>query len=894
MVENAFLGRRRELEHLAGLLERRRLVTLTGPPGVGKTRLATEVAAANAEDTYFVELAVARDRAALVEALAAAVRAPQSGSRAPLEAVMSRLRQRRTLLVLDNCEHLTEACAGLVDALLEGIPTVRILITSRQPLELPAETVVDVRPLALGDAVALFVDRAALRGSTVDAVGFRAVEQICERLDGLPLAIELAAGRAGFMTPQEIAARVDDRFRLLTSTHRSPAHHASLQAALKWSYDLLSPAETTLFRRLAVFSGGWTMEAAQAIGAPETDPDDIVDSLSRLAAHSLVVCTSDAATTRYRYLETVRNFAETKLRESGEEDAIRNAHAKWYRHFAERAGSALAGREQPVWLNRVEAEYPNLRSSLEWCLTAAPAVALALAGSLSMFWLLRGRLTEGRDWLVQTLAANADDPGEPRGQAHWGVSVLAARLGAFDEAWMAGSEALTLARDAGDVPATARALYAVGFVNLFRDLAAARSLLEASIDAAEQVGDQWCLANALAQLGFAEIFQGDATAALALFERSLAACRECGDQPGLRSGLLGFGYASLLLGAYGVAETSLQDGLSIARRLDDPFWIAVALVYTCELARARGEHDDAERNGEESIAVAAGTDSPLLLGFSLSFAGRAALDAGRLVEARSRFEQALGLPSQAGNAGNVAIALLGLSEVTWVAGDESGAAQLLKEALATAEESGDRLVLAGALLGAAHRARSHGDAAAAEQLAHSALDHGASINHPPSVSTALEVLAGLAIEDGRFEYAARLCGAAARLRREVGCRSSVSQRGAGDLDLARLRATLTAEELDAAWNQGERLSPEEVCGYAQRGRGPRRRPASGLASLSPAEREVMHLASLGLTNAEIGEHLFISARTVQTHMAHIFAKLGVTSRRQLVQAAAGQTPGRPA
>jgi DNA-binding CsgD family transcriptional regulator len=337
----------------------------------------------------------------------------------------------------------------------------------------------------------------------------------------------------------------------------------------------------------------------------------------------------------------------------------------------------------------------------------------------------------------------------------------------------------------------------------------------------------------------------------------------------------------------------LQEGLSIARRLDDPFWIAVALVYAGELARARGEHDEAERNGEESIAVAAGTDSPLLLGFSLSFAGRAALDAGRVVEARSRFEQALGLPSSAGNAGNVAIALLGLSEVTWAAGDESGAEQLLKEALAKAEESGDRLVLAGALLGAAHRARWRGEAAAAEQLAHSALDHGASTNHPPSVSTALELLGGLAIEDGRFESAARLCGAAAHLRREVGCRPSVSQRGAHELDLARLRATVTAEQLDAPWNQGARLSPEEVWGYAQRGRGPRRRPTSGLASLSPAEREVMQLASLGLTNGEIGERLFISARTVQTHMAHIFVKLGVTSRRQLVQAAAGQTRASP-
>lgn len=887
MVENAFVGRSQELEHVAGLLRCRRLVTLTGPPGVGKTRLASEVAAGNTE-AYFVELTAARDEAAVIEALAAAVRAPQSAGQPPFEAVMSRLRQRDALVVLDNCEHITGCCAALVIELLRGAPMLRLLVTSRQPLEGPAETVVDVRPLTSSDAVALFVDRAALRGVIIHPADAGAVEQICEELDGLPLAVELAAARAGFMTPQEIAARVGDRFDLLKSSHRSPAHHASLLAALRWSYDLLSPGEAALFRRLAVFSGGWTMEAAQAVCAPrETDPDEVLHSLSRLAAHSLVVCTRVAATTRYRYLETVRGFAETNLRESGEEGALRCAHAAWYRRFAETAGSALAGKEQRAWLNQVEAEYPDLRSSLEWCLSVAPADALAIAGSMSMFWLLRGRLTEGRDWLVRALAANVDSPSASLGEALWGVSVLTARLGAFDAAWAAGSEALTLARRAGDPSVTARALYAVGFVSLFRDLPAARPLLEASIAAAEESGDQWCLANALAQLGFAEVFRGDSNAALPLFERSLTASRECEDQPGLRSALLGFGYASLLRGAYGMAAAALNEGLEIARQLDDPFWIAIALTYSSELARSQGEHDQAEYLGEESIAVAAGTDSPLLLGFSLSFSGRAALDAGRVVEARSRFEQAMALPSQAGNAGNVAIALLGLSEVTWVAGEESRAAQLLKEALAMAEESGDRVVLAGALLSAAHRARSLGDAAAAERLAHLALDHGASTAHPPSIADALETLAGLAIDDGRFEYAARLCGAAVRLRRDIGCHPSVPQRRAHGFDLSRLSAAVSPDELDAAWNQGEGLAPEEVCGYARRGRGPRRRPASGLASLSPTERQVMRLASLGLTNAEIGERLFISARTVQTHMAHIFAKLGVTSRRQLVQAAAG-------
>jgi predicted ATPase/DNA-binding CsgD family transcriptional regulator len=910
---NSFVGREAELDAVADLVRHHRLVTLTGPAGIGKTRLAFEAVrglpSASVGNVWLVELASVNDGDAVVDAVALVLSARETPHRSMLDALVGRLGQP-TLLVLDNCEHVVESCASVGEFLLQRCPRLRLLATSREPLGIAGEVVCHVPPLAVpspdevGDlealgaceAVRLFVGRAEPSFSITPAVA-PAVSEICRRLDGIPLAIELAAARVGFLTPDQIAYRLDDRFHLLTAGHRrTSARHRTLLAALEWSYGLLSDKERLVLRRLAAFSGGWSLEAAEEVcPGGGVEPGEVLDLLGRLVTQSLVVCELTGPATRFGFLETVREFAREKLAASGEDQAVRAAHAAWCTALAETAEGAMTGADQARWLERLEIERANLQGALEWSLgstaedTAEPGgrseLALRLAGAMTLFWLGRRRMSEGRAWLERCAAGAPGAPPRLRVKALWGAGATAAMLGDFDRARTAGEECLALARRSEDLGGAARALNLLGFVSSFRDLPKARPLLEESVVAASLALDRWCLANSLGLLGFAEIFRGDFTAAGPYFERCLDVATESGDQQGLQTALLGTGYVALQRGAYERAEAALTDGLEVSHRLGDAFWTSVALAYLGELARVRGDVDRARQWSEEGLALARETGSQLLLGFLLGFAGRAALDAGSVKEAQVEFEEALALPRIAGNPGNSAVALLGLAEVFLALARPDRAGPLFDEGLTVALDRGDRLMIASLQLGCARFARSQGEPARAAAFAHAALDLSAEIGHPPGMAAALEVVAGLAAGEGRLDYAARLLGAARALRDETGCLCGPSEQPALDSDLAALAAGLSPAALEAAWNQGAGLSPEEACAYAHRGRGPRRRPSTGWASLTPAELEVVRLVAEGLTNAEIGERLFVSRRTVQTHLSHAFAKLGFHSRRELARAA---------
>ena len=901
-----FVGRRDELAGVADRLRGHRLVTLTGPAGIGKTRLAVETATALGTDELgtprLVDLATVKDGTGILDAVALVFSVRQSRHRPLGEALVARLATERVLLILDNCEHLVEPCASTAAFLLQSCPSLRILATSREALGIHGEVVCrvpplsvpppgeedDVEALAARDAVRLFVARAGAQGFSLEPEVAPAVAEICRRLDGIPLAIELGAARVGFLTPDQIAARLADRFHLLTSGQRGSAvRHRTLLAALEWSHDLLSEAERLVLRRLSVFVGGWSLEAAEQVTAAGggVERQDVLDVLGRLVAQSLVVSEVTGPAARYGFLETIREFALGKLAGSAEEPAVRAAHASWCTTLAEAAESALTGPDEAPWLERLDDDHANLQAALEWSLDRdGCGHALRLAGALVLFWLVRGRLSEGRAWLEACLTRCDDVDAHLRIKALWGAATMAGMLGDFDRARAAADDCLTLSRRSRDLQGVARSLNVLGFVNVFRDLPGARRVLEESAEAAARAGDSWCLANSLGLLGFAEVFRGDFQAAGPYFERCLATALASGDQLGLRVALLGTGYVALERGSYERAQLVLTEGLHVSRRLGDPFYTSVALAYLGELARLRGDHPGARRWSEEALTLARETASPLLLGFTLSFAGRAALDAGALIDARARFEEALALPRVAGNPGNTAIALVGLAQVWLALTDRAQAQRFLDEGLAQARRSGDRLMIATSLLCAARFARSQGDCADSASLAHASLDMSIEIGHPHGIAAALEVVAGLAAEEGRSEYAARLFAAAKTLRDGTGCVRSPSEQPTFDSDLAFLAKSLVPSAMEAAWNQGLGLSPEEACAYAHRSRGPRRRPSSGWASLTPAEREVVHLVAQGLTNAEIGERLFVSRRTVQTHLSHVFAKLGLHSRREVGRA----------
>ena len=440
----SFIGREREIDEVKHLLTTTRLLTLTGAGGCGKTRLALQVAAdapgVYPDGVWLGELAALSDPALVPHAVASAVGAREIPGSTVTESLVGYLRTRTLLLVLDNCEHVVGAAAELVDALLRSCPGVRILATSREPLGSAGETTwrvpslavpphsavgeLDLEHLTQYETVQLFIDRAlaALPGFVVTSQNAAALAEICRRLDGIPLAIELAAARVRAFSVDQIAARLDDRFRLLTAGQRTAMpRQQTLRATVDWSYMLLSDPERALLRRLSVFAGGWAFEAAEAVAAGDgIHTYAVLDLLPQLVDKSLVIAEEQRGAVRYRLLETIRQYARDRLQEAGEAERTRDRHLTYFLQLAEEAEPKLRGSEDRLFLVRLEEEHANLRLALEWGLTpsARGDAALRLSGALTWFWWLRSYHDEGRRWLARALAAT---PG-PVGAAHEGAS----------------------------------------------------------------------------------------------------------------------------------------------------------------------------------------------------------------------------------------------------------------------------------------------------------------------------------------------------------------------------------------------------------------------------------------------------------------------------------------
>jgi predicted ATPase/DNA-binding CsgD family transcriptional regulator/DNA-binding transcriptional regulator YiaG len=610
---NSFVGREDELATLRDLLLRERLLTLVGVGGVGKTRLALRLAIetiANYPDgVWLVELAPLADPSLLAKAVASALGILERPKR-PLQTVLLEvLNTRRMLLVLDNCEHLVGACAELANALLRACPHLRILATSREQLGVQGEVGWSVSPLSLpsaedrssteelfgSEAVRLWMERARTHQPAValSKSDLRLVGEACRRLDGLPLAIELAAARLNVLAPEEIVIRLEDRYRLLTGGSRTgTARHQTLEAAIAWSYDLLSPPVQTVFRRLAVFAGGWTLDAAESIcTGGSIRAEDVLDLLTHLVGKSLVVV--DALTSgqrRYRQLETIRQYAVHKLQTSGDEAALRTRHADWFLDLAGRAERAGRGPNETFWLDRLEGEIDNLRGALSWSAEDGRLEpALRLAGALNQFWLIRGFWDEGRTTLERLLASAGPelpplvrakalgtagilaawqgDDAAARGVLHQSLQLyqvernagvatawldlgIAAQIhGDQDSAAMAFGEALALGRTLRDDRVVYSALYNLGEVARHRaKYEQARALLEESMRISAGYGDQRARAYALASLGRMAWMRGDYKQAVALQRDSLRLRREHRDKGGIAMSLEGLAWVASAVG----------------------------------------------------------------------------------------------------------------------------------------------------------------------------------------------------------------------------------------------------------------------------------------------------------------------------------------------------------
>jgi predicted ATPase/DNA-binding CsgD family transcriptional regulator/Tfp pilus assembly protein PilF len=900
------LGRGGDISKVRDLLQASRLVTLTGAPGVGKTRLALEVAGAPGEPgerTALVELAPIGDPSLLPRAVAAVLSVQEVAGSTLTEALVARLRRRRMLLVLDNCEHLLGACADIVGALLGGCPHLRILATSREPLSVAGERVWHVPPLSVPgpreeprpealmsyEGVRLFVERAEAVQPDFVLSGevSQAVAEITWRLDGIPLAIELAATRVEALTPAEIARRLDDRFALLTKGARNGLpRHQTLQAALDWSHELLSSPERALLRRLSAFVGGFCLEAAESVcTGEELQAAEVFDLLAGLVSKSLVVSDTVNARGRYRMLETIRAYAADRVEEAGEAPGLGRAHAQFYLGLAERAEPELTGADQERWFERLDSEHENLRFALLWSLGHRQIEwALRLAGALVLFWRVRCYFSEGRELLEATVHASdaKGDLSGLRAKALWGMGFMALMAGDAKGAGPPLEQSLSDWRQLDDLQGSARALLILGNAHIVLGYPSAPLLIDESADLARKAGDRWCLAHALGLKGYAHLAHNDLAAGRPLFEECLAVAREATDKQGLRFGLIGLGRVAIKQGDYGSAESLLRETLSIAGELGEAYIEASARQDLGELALGRGEYARARCLFEEAQAVLpvlAPVDAVVgpLLGLA-----RVAHVEGDPARARLLVEEALATIPPPGTS---IPALHHLGELAAEEGDAGRARRLFQDALEWARSSGDKWLTARSLHGLGELMRAAEDVKRATGLHVEALELQRQLGDKPGIGASLEALAGLATASGRQQHAARLLGAAEALRTRGGYArlSWESRRHEGDLKAT--REGLSGDDLEAAFAEGMRLSIEEAMTQAAKGRRRRGRAAAGWESLTETEQQLTALVAQGLTNREIAQRQLISPGTVKAHLSTVFSKLGVAGRRELAREA---------
>ncbi len=616
----SFIGRERAIAEVRRLLTTTRLLTLTGAGGSGKTRLAFQVGADALEEypdgVCAVELASLSDPHLVPQAAASALGVLEHTGRSLTESLVHYLRPRNVLLLLDNCEHLVLACAALADALLRRCPSLRILATSREGLRASGELTYLVPPLSLPEpdrlppleslmrfeAVRLFAERAAFNhpGFTITDSNAPTVVQVCHRLDGMPLAIELAAARVRVLTVEQIAARLDDRFRLLTGGSRTVLpRHQTLQAAMDWSYDLLSGPERALLRRLSVFAGGWTLEAAEAICPGDgIEATAILELLTSLVDKSLVLVETRTGEARYGLLETIRQYSRTRQGTSGEAATAQRRHRDWYLALAERAEAELRGPGQEAWLERLEAEHDNLRAALEWSAAQPPDTdaEMRLAGALRWFWFIRGYWSEGRRRLEAALARRGEAPSPALVRALQGAARLARFQGAYDRSRALSEEGLAVSHGLADRESRVWFLISLGAVELHQgDRARAAVLFEEGLLISRALGNKGLISMALADLGVVARIQGDLERAEALLQESLALSRDVQDKWRIALSLHSLGMVAFRRGNYDRAAGLYAESLALASQVQDR-WIADdCLDGLAAVACVRGHYEHAAR-----------------------------------------------------------------------------------------------------------------------------------------------------------------------------------------------------------------------------------------------------------------------------------------------------------
>ena len=773
------------MAEVEGLLANTRLLSLTGAGGSGKTRLAVETASALIQEfpdgVWLVELAPLSDPSLVAQAIAETFEVREQPGTPLLESVIGHLSNRRLLLELDNCEHLIDASAQAADRLLQSCPDLRILATSREPLHVPGEVVFRVPPLSLPQpegpadpsslarfaSVELFVERARAASPSfrLTAQNAEDVAALCSHLDGLPLAIELAASRVALFPVSTIVRRLDDRFRLLVGGSRTAlSRQQTLQATLEWSYDLLAAEEQALLRSLSVFVGGIALDAAEQICGGEDR--EVLAALGQLVEKSLVILSESDEAARYRLLETVREYGLQRIEKAGELEQVADRHAEWFLQLAERANEALPRPDRRAALVRLELEHDNIRAALDRSLAADPPRALRIAGAMWGFWLWRGYLAEGRRWLDLALSR---DPGRTATHANalLGACALSGRAGRLSDGIALGEESLGIYRELGDVRSTCRALHTLVGPNWGRDdLAGAERLYRESLAIATETGFDPGRASAMSGLGIVRWLRGDRREGGSLLEEALVLFRSVTDAD-LAPPPFDIGEFVVPQPETGGFRVVFEETVSLFVDLPSDTFAGVVLANLGMIARAEGDYAQARRHVEEALVVFETVGDERFIGQTLARLASIAMGEGDIQRARELLERSLEVRRASRDWRGVTLTEASLGNVATAEGDFEQARMLLQQSAETFLRRGDRYAYAATESHLAALALARGDRAEYRRLLEGNLAHVREIGRPRWIGWTLTQLAALARLDGDEERALELIDDALAIFRRV-------------------------------------------------------------------------------------------------------------------------------
>lgn len=889
---NPMIGRDADLTELVALCGANGVLTITGAGGSGKTRIANALAhvrlGTSPDGVWWVDLGPLASPEQVVAELFRVV-----GEIVPdsMTGESFTLFDRDATVVLDNAEHLLDACAELVGTLRERAPRASVVVTSREPLGVPGEQVWRIPSLAVPDegalpevvraspAVALFVARAAQvrPGYEMPDSDAEDVALICRRLDGLPLAIELAAARIRMMSPSRIRDGLDDRFRLLTGGgRRGVARQQTLQSSIEWSHDLLDDDARRLLRRLAIFAGGFTMDAAERVVADDAlDPYAVLELVGSLVDKSLVVAGRDD---RFHLLETVRQFAYDHLVTAGEVDTVRDAHLHWAVELAEAASVTLEGADQQEALVVLDTEHDNLRSAFDWASATEDAAAVwSLVGSLSYYWLLRAHFAEAAAKCARAEELAASTTVELRLPGTWGAAQTAFYSGDYERAVPRATEVVELAERAGQLRWSARGLGVLGALMIYVDSTEARARLGRAAELADVAGDLWCRCDALQVLAYSHLVEDDFLPASAALQAVATLVHAQGNPQLLAWQLAGRSWVALRTGEVDQARWLANEAIDAAQRCGDPAVGGIATALLGGAAVATGQAREVRAVLAERLELCFERRAGMAVPSLSSLLALCLVADGRADEASAVIDDPAVVAVMTGHDRSV-VQCSHRAIVAMARGERAEARQLLEAGIAGADASGCPVLAANLGVQLAVLELDEGETNRPYERAIGAIEVVRPMPSWELVVDALHVLAEVAWAEDRRDDAARLLGGARGVLRRAAAVQTAAMAALGERVVLPSREHLDSHELVAAWDEGAALGTDELLGWVLRSRGVRGRPSLGWDSLTPTELRVAELTAEGLTNRQIGERLFVSAGTVKTHLSHIYAKLGAANR----------------